>query len=128
MKMHRNAPIFVPRLLRNDQKEHCVNACTELENLASGNEIFLSRVITGDGKLDCEWSDKAVFPNGKAPNHHESKNAKWKATMFLCDGYWTQEIFSIYKIVNFIYCCNVLLLREDIRRKLYVRIFEKPKI
>jgi hypothetical protein len=39
---------FVPRILTADQKQQCVNVCTELRQLASNVETFLSTVITGD--------------------------------------------------------------------------------
>ena len=39
---------FVPRILTADQKQQCINVCTELRQLASDDEMFLSKVITGD--------------------------------------------------------------------------------
>ena len=46
--MHCVAAKFVPGILTADQKQQHVNVCTELRQLASNNETFLSRVITGD--------------------------------------------------------------------------------
>jgi hypothetical protein len=46
--MHRVAAKFVPRILTADQKQQRVNVCTERRQLASNDETFLSRVITGD--------------------------------------------------------------------------------
>jgi len=46
--MHRVAAKFVPRILTADQKQQRVNVCSELRQLASDDETFLSRVITGD--------------------------------------------------------------------------------
>jgi len=46
--IHHVAPKFVPRMLTADQKQQRVNVCTELRQLASDDETFLSRVITGD--------------------------------------------------------------------------------
>jgi len=46
--MHHIAAKFVPRILTADQKQQRVNVCTELCLLASNDETFLSRVITGD--------------------------------------------------------------------------------
>ena len=46
--MHHVAAKFVPRILAADHKQRRVNVCTELRQLASDDEIFLSRVITGD--------------------------------------------------------------------------------
>ena len=45
--MHRVAAKFVPRILTANQKQQRVNICTELRQLASNDETFLSRVITG---------------------------------------------------------------------------------
>jgi hypothetical protein len=46
--MYRVAAIFVPRILKDNQKQQRVVICTELRQLASNDETFLSRVITGD--------------------------------------------------------------------------------
>jgi len=46
--MHCLAAKLVPRILTADQKKRRVNVCTELRKLASDDESFLSRVITGD--------------------------------------------------------------------------------
>jgi len=46
--MHRVAAKFVPRILTADKKQQRINVCTELHCLASDDETFLSRVITGD--------------------------------------------------------------------------------
>jgi len=46
--MHCVADKFVPRILTADQKQQRINICTELRQLASDDETFLSRVITDD--------------------------------------------------------------------------------
>jgi len=46
--MQHVAAKFVPRILTADHKQQRVNVCTELRQLASDDETFLSRVITGD--------------------------------------------------------------------------------
>jgi len=46
--MHPVAAKFVPRILTADQKQQRVNVCTGLRQLASDDETFLSRVITGN--------------------------------------------------------------------------------
>ena len=46
--MQRVTAKFVARILTADQKQQRVNDCTELRQLASDDETFLSRVITGD--------------------------------------------------------------------------------
>jgi len=45
--MHCVAAKFVPRILTDDQMQQRVSVCTELHQLASDDETFLSRVITG---------------------------------------------------------------------------------
>jgi histone-lysine N-methyltransferase SETMAR len=39
---------FVPRLLSNDQKEHCVAVCSELKDQTENDTYFISTIITGD--------------------------------------------------------------------------------
>ena len=46
--MRRIAAKFVPRLLNNDQWDHRVQVCTELQKAVRHDPNFLSRVITGD--------------------------------------------------------------------------------
>jgi len=48
LSMHHVTAKFVPRILTGDQKQQRVDVCTELHHLASDDETFLSRVITGD--------------------------------------------------------------------------------
>jgi hypothetical protein len=43
--MHRVAAKFVPRILTADQKQQRVNICTELRQLTSNNETFLSSTL-----------------------------------------------------------------------------------
>jgi histone-lysine N-methyltransferase SETMAR len=46
--MNRVAAKFVPRILTADEKQQRVNVCTELGQLASDDETFLSRAIIAD--------------------------------------------------------------------------------
>jgi hypothetical protein len=48
LDVHHVAAKFVPRILTADQKQHHVNICEELHQIASDDAPFLSRVITGD--------------------------------------------------------------------------------
>jgi len=48
LAMQRVATKFMPRILTADQRQRRVNVCTELRQLASDDENFLSRVITDD--------------------------------------------------------------------------------
>ena len=45
--MKRIAAKFVPRLLNNDQRDHRIQVCTELQAAVRNYPNFLSRVITG---------------------------------------------------------------------------------
>jgi len=72
--MHLVAVKFVPRTLTADQKQQRINVCTELRQLASDDETFLSRVIIGDEswvygydpetkRQSCQWkSPKSPRP------------------------------------------------------------------
>jgi hypothetical protein len=42
---------FVPRLLQNEQKQHCLEVCKELEQRLQENPNFLSYVVTGSIRL-----------------------------------------------------------------------------
>jgi len=46
--MRRIAAKFVPHLVNNDQEDHRVQVCTELQKAVRHDPNFLSRVITGD--------------------------------------------------------------------------------
>jgi len=61
---------FVPRILTADQKQQRVNICTELRQLASDDETFLSRAITGDES----W----VYGYDPETKQHSSQ---WKSPM-----------------------------------------------
>ena len=49
--MRRIAAKFVPRPLNNDQQDHRVQVCTELQKAVRHDPTFLYRVITGDESL-----------------------------------------------------------------------------
>ena len=53
--MQRVAAKFVPRILTADQMHQRVSVCTELRQLATDDETFLSRVITGDESWVCGY-------------------------------------------------------------------------
>jgi hypothetical protein len=68
--MHCVATKFVPRILRDDQKQQYGDVCTEIHQLASNDETFLSRVITGD--------DSCVY--GYNPETKQ-QSSQWKSSM-----------------------------------------------
>jgi len=74
--MHRVAAKFVPRILTADQKQQRVNICTELRQLASDDETFLSRVITGDESwfYGYDPETKRQSSQWKSPHHQGQKN------------------------------------------------------
>jgi len=66
--MHRVADKFVPRIPTADQKQQSVNVCTELRQLASDDETFLSKVMRAGFKVTTlRQCDNP--PSGKAPRH-----------------------------------------------------------
>ena len=75
---HRVTAKFVPRILTADQKQQCVNVCTERCQLNYNDETFLPRVITGDQSwvygYDPETKQKS--PSGKAPCHQGQKSQR----------------------------------------------------
>jgi len=76
--MHCVAAKFVPRILTAVQKRQRVNVCTELRQLASDDETFLSRVITGDERLVYGYNPetKQQSSQWKSPTSPRPKNAQ----------------------------------------------------
>jgi len=74
--LQRVAAKFVPRILTADQIQQRVSVCTELRQLASDDETFLSRVITGDESWVCGYNPetKRNPPSGKVPRHQGPKS------------------------------------------------------
>jgi len=69
--MHRVAAKFVPRILTDDQKQkQHINVCTELRQLTSDDETFLSRVITGDESWVYGYDPKT-----------KQQSSQWKSSM-----------------------------------------------
>jgi len=69
---HHVAAKFVPWILTADQKQQCINFCTELHQLASDNETFLSRVMRG-GFMVTTLRQNDNPPSRKAPRHQGQK-------------------------------------------------------
>jgi len=94
--MHRVAAKFVPRILTADQKQQRVNVCTELRQLASDDEMFLSRVITGDEswvygydpetkRQSSQWKS-SMSPRPKKARQVKSKLKNMIITFFAIKG------------------------------------------
>jgi hypothetical protein len=66
--MHRVTDKFVPKILIADQKQQRVDVCTELRQLSSDDETFMSRVINGD--------DSWVYGNDL---NTKQQSSQWKS-------------------------------------------------
>jgi len=128
LDMHRVAAKFVPRILTADQKQQRVNVCTELRQLASDDEMFLSRVITVDKswvyaydpetKRQSSQSKSPTSPNPKKKARHAKSNLKSMIITFF-DTKWIvhKEFVPTGRTVNSGFYCEVLRrLREKLRR------------
>ncbi|KAJ4427144.1 hypothetical protein ANN_24760, partial [Periplaneta americana] len=62
---------FVPRLLSDEQKQHHVQICTELQERLVSDPDFLSKVITGDESWVCGYSPEtsSSLLNGRVHRH-----------------------------------------------------------
>ena len=87
LNMRRIAAKFVPRLLNNDQRDHRVQVCTELQKAFRNNPNFLSRVITGDESwmygYDPETKQQCSQCNTPS-SRRPKKRAKFAATSSQC--------------------------------------------
>ena len=116
--MHRVAAKFVPRILTVDQKQQRVNVCTELRQLASDDETFLSRVIT----VDESWvygydlktkrqSSQWQSPTSSRPKKARQVNSNLKSmiiTFFDIKGIVHKEFVPTGQTVNSGFYCEVL--------------------
>jgi hypothetical protein len=57
--VRRTAAKFVPRLFNNDQRDHQVQVCTELQKAVRHDPNLLSRVIGGDESWLCNYDPEA---------------------------------------------------------------------
>jgi len=126
--MHRVAAKFVPRILTADQKQQRVNVCTDLRQLASDDETFLSRVITGDEswvygydpetkKQSSQWKN----PTSPRPKKARQVKSNVKSTIiafFDVKRNVHKEFVPTGQNVNSGFYCDVLRrLRENLRRR-----------
>jgi len=91
LNMRQIAAKFVPRLLNNDQRDHRVQVCTELQKAVRHDPNFLSRVITGDESClyDYDPETKQQSSQWKMPSspwpkkaHQVHSNIKSMLTIF----------------------------------------------
>ena len=125
--MHHVAAKFVPRILTDDQKQQRVNVCTELHQLVSDDETFLSRVITGDEswvysydpetKRQCSQWKSPMSPRPKKARQVKSNFKSMIITFFDSKGIVHKEFVPTGQTVNSGFYCEVLWrLRENVQR------------
>ena len=126
--MRRIAAKFVPRLLNNEQRDHRVQVCTELQNAVRHDPDFLSRVITGDESrlYDYDPETKQQSSQWKTPSSPRPKKARQVRNniksmlifFFFIGGNVHKEFVPSGQTVNGKFYCEVLRrLRENVRHK-----------
>ena len=126
--MRRIAAKFVPRLLSNDQKQHRVSVCTELNEQFENDPNFISRIITGDETwvYGYDPETKRQSSQWKSPSSPRPKKAPQVRSniksMLICffdiKGIIHKEFVPPRLTVNGLFYCEVLRrLRENVRRK-----------
>jgi len=126
--MHHPAAKFVPRILTADQKQQCVNVCTEIFQVATNDETFLFRVITGDESwvYGYDPETKQQSSQWKSPTSSRPKKARQVKcnfnsmiiTFFDVKGIVHKEFVSTGQNLNSGFYCDVLRrLRENVRRR-----------
>ena len=125
--MHRVTAKFVPRILTADQKQQCITVCTELCQLASDDESFLSRVITGDEswvygynpetkRQSSQWKIP-TSPRPKKARQMKSNLKSMNISFFDIKRIVRKEFVPTGQTVNSGFYCEVLWrLCEKVRR------------
>jgi len=125
--MQRVAAKFVPRILTADKMQQRV--CTELRQLASDDETFLSRVITGDEswvygydaetkRQSSQWKSP-MSPRPKKARRVKSNLKSMLITFFDIKGIVHKEFLPRGQTVNSGFYCEVLrrLLEKERRHR-----------
>jgi len=121
--MHCVATKFVPRIWTADHKQQRVNVCTELRQLASDVETFLSRVITRDESwvygYDSETKQQSSqWKSPTSPRPKKARQVKSTVNMIITfsdvKGIVHKEFVPTGQNVNSGFYCDVLWrLREN---------------
>jgi len=116
--VHRVTAKFVPRNLTTDQKQQLVNVCTELCQLGSDDETFLSRVITGDEswvyvynpetkQQSSQWKSP-MSPRPKKARRVKNNVKSIIITFFYVKGIVHKEFVPAGQTVNSGFNCDIL--------------------
>ncbi|PNF35236.1 hypothetical protein B7P43_G06872 [Cryptotermes secundus] len=90
LNMRRIAAKFVPRLLQNEQKQHRLEVCRELQQQLQEDPNFLSKVVTGDESWVYGYDPKSKQQSSqwKSPSSPRPKKARQVKnnikSMFIC--------------------------------------------
>lgn len=84
LNKRRTVTNFVPRLLIDDQKHHCVEICKELQEQIRNNPEFLSSVVTGDGTWIYGYDPETKQQVSQTTKKEKKKCVKWEATSTQC--------------------------------------------
>ena len=136
LNKQRVAAKFVPRLLSNDQKEHCIPVCTELKEQAEKDANFISTIITGD---EC-WvfgykpEMKQQLSQWQTPNSKPKKALQVQGnvkSMLVCffdtEDIIHKEFVPPGQTVNGKFYCDILRwLKVNIQRKCPDKWCNKP--
>jgi len=125
--MHHVAAKFAPRILTADQKQQRINVCTELCQLTSDDETFLSRAITGDDswvysynaekKLQSSQWKSPMSPKPKKARQVKSNLKSMIISFFDIKGIVHKEFVPTVQTVNSGFYCEVLQrLCENVQR------------
>jgi hypothetical protein len=116
--MHHVAAKFVPRILTADQTQQRIDVYTELRQLASNDETFLSRVITGDERWvyvydlktkqqSSQWKSP-MSPTPETARQVKSKVRSMIITFFDIKRTVHKEFVPVGQTVNSGFYCDIL--------------------
>ncbi|PNF20516.1 hypothetical protein B7P43_G06298 [Cryptotermes secundus] len=127
LNMRRIAAKFVPRLLQNEQKQHRLEVCRELQQQLQEDPNFLSKVVTGDESWVYGYNpeSKQQSSQWKSPSSPRPKKARQVKSniksMLICffdiDGIVHKEFVPPGQAVNKEVYHNVLVFEGEHEEK-----------